>query len=156
MAVRCSTESFSCSRGRVREARTGVNDANQELQVSVLVLDHRSAGVAARARDHQSPHLMEVGRCHWLWERELACKDRRNANLIGLNVDIGGDYRPGGVVNTLALIDWSAPSCERENPAQILPSCASGRDPLSSPTVASHQAAEACPVALAAGFCCCR
>lgn len=77
---------------------------DKELQVSVFVLHHRGTGIATRTRDHQSPHLVKVRRDHRLRECKLAREDWRDTNLIGFDVDVGGDNRTCSVVDTLALV----------------------------------------------------
>ena len=65
-----------------------IDDAYQEVQMSVLVLDHGSTRVGARTRDHQGAHLVKVRRGDRLRERELARKHWRDTDFIGLDIDI--------------------------------------------------------------------
>ncbi len=79
------------------------NDTHQEVKVSVLVLYHGSARISTGSRDHQLSQLVEVVRGDGLRERQLSCKDRRNTDLIRLDIDVRRDDRAGGVVDTFAL-----------------------------------------------------
>ena len=75
----------------------------------ILVLDHCGARIPTSPRDHALPQLAKVIRSDRFREGELAGEDRRNANLAGFNVDIRGDNRSRGVVDSFALKEHKPP-----------------------------------------------
>lgn len=78
-------------------------DPNQEMQMPVLVFNHRSAGIASRTRYDQLSKFMEIVRSHRLREGQLAREDGRDTDLVGFNVDIGRDDGTCGIVHSFSL-----------------------------------------------------
>ena len=57
-----------------------------------------------RTRDNQRPHFVEVRGGHRFRKGQLASEHGRDTDLVRFDVDIGGNNRASGVVDTLALI----------------------------------------------------
>lgn len=54
--------------------------------------------------DDELPHLSHVELRHWFRVRELLGEHWRNSNLVGLNVDVGGDDGSSGIVDSFTLL----------------------------------------------------
>ncbi len=61
------------------------------LESSIFVFDHRGARVSIGTGNDQGSELVEVGRSHRFGESQFASKDWGYSDLIGLNIDVGGD-----------------------------------------------------------------
>jgi hypothetical protein len=77
---------------------------------TVLVLHERCTGMHPRAVDDELTQLVYVLRSDRFGVREFLGEDGRDADLIGLDVDVGGDDGSSGVVDTLALRSTSVTS----------------------------------------------
>ena len=71
--------------------------------MSIFELNHCGTGVTTGACDNQLPQFVEIIRGNGLRERQFARKDRWDTNLIGLDIDVRGNDRTGGVIDTFAL-----------------------------------------------------
>jgi hypothetical protein len=54
--------------------------------------------------DDELPHLSHIELGHWFRVSELLGEYWRNSNLIGLNVDVGGDDGSSGIVDSFTLL----------------------------------------------------
>lgn len=80
---------------------------NEKLEMAIFIFDHSRSRVPSRACDNQGPQFMEIGRRYWFGERQLARENWGDSDLVGLNVDVGGDNRASGIIDTLALVNRS-------------------------------------------------
>lgn len=56
-----------------------------------------------RASDDKLPHFMEVCGSDRFGESKFPGKNRRDTNLVGFNVHVGGDNGTSGIVYTFTL-----------------------------------------------------
>lgn len=77
---------------------------HQTEQMTILHLDEARSRVDMRSIDDELAHEVDVVGGDGFGEGELASEDGRDSNLVSLDVDVGGDDRTGGVVDSLALL----------------------------------------------------
>jgi hypothetical protein len=71
--------------------------------MSIFILDHHCARIILRTGNDKFAHTMNVLRGDRFRECKLSSKDRRDADLVWFNIDVGRDYRASRVVDPFAL-----------------------------------------------------
>ena len=112
---------------------TELKATDEKLEVTIFIFNHRCPWIPPRTCNDQRPQFMEVSGRYGLGECKLAGENWGYADFIGFNVDVGGDNRASGVIDTLALVKRSEEQSVRAKQSLgTVPSCVSGKDPLSS------------------------
>lgn len=133
--MRSSIVVLSCRKQKTVELPSqnleSVINTNERGQVAIFTLDEACAGMDVRTINDRLSKLVDVMGSDGFGECKLASKHWRHADLVRLDVDVGGDDGTCGIVDSfpLEVISSELDAIDRHHENE--PSCSFGTARLS-------------------------